>query len=248
MYGTIRLNASETDDGTMDGTFVASRPSLGFTWKPPAPHTTTSTTSASDREGTTSTSRGGGVGGVGGVEPPPSLHVPGVVLPDYVHMLYDDTASQPIIAEPRVVENLKEKGHVVLNLMDAYRTKLGSLQNSINGQVLAKRDTLVHAVAQTQMTMKMIQKVHDESRTKMTKEMENALLVLHHMHQEKKDRHVAHVEAIGTQLKGIQDFIMEATAPHYSQDVLKFLRMYPVLCEELGKIVAKVRGRKGGSG
>ena len=33
-------------------------------------------------------------------------------------------AGQPIIAEPRVVEKLKEQGHVVLNLMDAYRTKV----------------------------------------------------------------------------------------------------------------------------
>lgn len=33
-------------------------------------------------------------------------------------------AGQPIIAEPRVVEKLKEQGHIILNLMDAYRTKV----------------------------------------------------------------------------------------------------------------------------
>jgi len=45
-----------------------------------------------------------------------------------------------------------------------------------------------------------------------------------------------HQKAVKDLLTKVQEFVMEATTPVHSQDVLRFLRMYPVLCDELGKI------------
>ena len=43
----------------------------------------------------------------------------------------------------QVVEDLQRRGHFVLSLTSAFRTKLGSLQNLVNGPLLAKRDALL---------------------------------------------------------------------------------------------------------
>ena len=50
----------------------------------------------------------------------------------------------------QVVEDLQRQGHFILGLTSAFRTKLGLLQNSVNGPLLAKRDQLVHHQAKLQ--------------------------------------------------------------------------------------------------
>ena len=47
------------------------------------------------------------------------------------------------VTSKQVVEDLQRRGHFVLSLTSAFRTKLGSLQNLVNGPLLAKRDALL---------------------------------------------------------------------------------------------------------
>ena len=68
---------------------------------------------------------------------------------DHVYC-WDDTAQQVCPADPRVVENLQRQGHFILGLTSAFRTKLGLLQNSVNGPLLAKRDALLLQQAKIQ--------------------------------------------------------------------------------------------------
>ena len=68
---------------------------------------------------------------------------------DHVYA-WDDTAQQIVPSDPRVVEQLQRQGHFILGLTNAFRTKLGLLQNSVNGPLLAKRDQLVHHQAKLQ--------------------------------------------------------------------------------------------------
>ena len=50
----------------------------------------------------------------------------------------------------QVVEDLQRQGHFILGLTSAFRTKLGLLQNSVNGPLLAKRDALLLQQAKLQ--------------------------------------------------------------------------------------------------
>ena len=68
---------------------------------------------------------------------------------DHVYC-WDDTAQQVCPADPRIVENLQKQGHFILGLTSAFRTKLGLLQNSVNGPLLAKRDALLLQQAKIQ--------------------------------------------------------------------------------------------------
>ena len=74
-------------------------------------------------------------------------------LPEWqVDMVYawDDTSQQVVPSDPRVVDDLQRKGHFILGLTKAFRTKLGLLQNAVNGPLLEKRDTLVKQQAKIQ--------------------------------------------------------------------------------------------------
>ena len=54
----------------------------------------------------------------------------------------------------------------------------------------------------------------------------------------KEEVMAAHQKKIKELLTQVQQFVMEATTPCHSQDVLRFLRMYPVLCDELERITS----------
>jgi len=227
MYGSIRLNPATSDGTAQEGTFVAAHPQFGAAW--PA--------SAFGEKGQARPSEQARERARAGPPPPPELHVPGVVLPDYVDMLYDDTAGQPILAEARVVARLRERGHVVLNLMDAYRTKLGSPQNAINGPVLAKRDALIHNVAASRRTVRDVDDAAAAAEASVRAEADRAVGELNTLTAQTRgevDRHLAGVTA---QLERIQSFVLEATGPAASGDVLRFLRDYPSLCDEVQAIV-----------
>lgn len=63
---------------------------------------------------------------------------------------FDETSGQPLLADASILEELRKNGHVIVDLMDAYRAKLSSLQNGVNGSLMAKRDRLLRQLARVQ--------------------------------------------------------------------------------------------------
>jgi len=152
---------------------------------------------------------------------------------------WDDTSQQPVLSDPRVVRELQTQGHVVVNLMDAYRTKLASLQNAVNGPLLGRRDTMVHQLARVQARLDEVAAVKATIERETRANCDEILERLRSAESFKVTLLQRDWQDLSREVDAIQGFLAEATRRGQSDSVLEFLKNHRALEEACHRIVNK---------
>lgn len=178
-----------------------------------------------------------GAGGVSGAGAP-AFGGAHAAAPEYVYA-WDDTSQQPVLSDPRVVRELQTQGHVVVNLMDAYRTKLASLQNAVNGPLLGRRDTMVHQLARVQARLDEVAAVKATIERETRANCDEILERLRSAESFKVTLLQRDWQDLSREVDAIQGFLAEATRRGQSDSVLEFLKNHRALEEACHRIVNK---------
>ena len=168
-------------------------------------------------------------GGGGGAPPVGDEHI----------YAWDDTSQQPVLADPRVIVELRKQGHVVLNLIDAYRTKIGSLQNAVNGPLLARRDQLVHQAARMQARMDEVAAVKATIERETRANCEEILERLRSTEALKLTLLKRYQDDLNRDIHAVQGFVNEVTQSTQTDSMLGFLRSHQALTDACHRMVNK---------
>ena len=152
---------------------------------------------------------------------------------------WDDTSQQPVLADPRVIVELRKQGHVVLNLIDAYRTKIGSLQNAVNGPLLARRDQLVHQAARMQARMDEVAAVKATIERETRANCEEILERLRSTEALKLTLLKRYQDDLNRDIHAVQGFVNEVTQSTQTDSMLGFLRSHQALTDACHRMVNK---------
>ena len=175
--------------------------------------------------------------------PPPNATTPHAAMTTshsgaYVRA-FDDTSGQPLLADSSILEELRRNGHVIVDLMDAYRSKLSAMQNKINGSLMAKRDRILRQLARVQAKKDEVtyhRQATERARTAALQEHVESLrsaerlkLLLLARDHEELSRDVDH----------IQRFIAEVASCSSTNDPVHFLTQFRALDDACERLCAK---------
>ena len=123
--------------------------------------------------------------------------------------------------------------------MDAYRTKLASLQNAVNGPLLGRRDTMVHQLARVQARLDEVAAVKATIERETRANCDEILERLRSAESFKVTLLQRDWQDLSREVDAIQGFLAEATRRGQSDSVLEFLKNHRALEEACHRIVNK---------
>ncbi|CAG9464757.1 unnamed protein product [Pedinophyceae sp. YPF-701] len=129
----------------------------------------------------------------------------------------------------RAVQALQEAGHALLPLGEAYRRKMGQLQDTINQELLVKRDALLHQAARVEARAEEVRSARGRVEREVRARAEDALARLDAIDRVKQAMLGRDRDELARQLDDIRAFVSEAVEASRMLDQLQFLASAPSL-------------------